>query len=129
MVYTREKIEAMKIAKGYKVGEPALVAFEVLIELIESKEQALDEVQELIEENKKLRNQLKTERIANADKERDYLKELKKLENQIEKANVAASTFLAAEVHRKFKAKKVAMKLEKKKIFSKTDLLLGAYNE
>jgi len=132
----KEKLEFLKLAKGYKAGEPALVSFDTLVGLIETKDNALDKIQELEEENRLLKVRLKeahasklAERKANADKKEDYLKELKKLENQVDKANLRASTFLVADAHRKIKAKKEREKLEKRKIFSKTDLMLGAYYE
>jgi len=129
MKLNKEKLEFLKSSKGYKAGEPALVAFDTLIELIETKDTALDTVDSLIEENRLLREQIKKERSFTAQRERDYLFALKELEESLDKANTRASTFLAADAQRKIKAKREREELEKRKTFSKTDLMLGAYYE
>lgn len=119
------RLELLKTSKGYKAGEPALVEFETLIEILETRDNLLKEAAELELENKKLRDQLKKERAFNAQKERDYLLSLQKLERELDLANIKASQFLAVDLNRKMKKE-----IEKeKKIFSKTDLMLGAHHE
>lgn len=123
------RLELLKTSKGYKAGEPALVEFETLIEILETRDNLLKEVAELETENKKLRDQLKKERVFNAQKERDYLLSLQKLDHELDLANIKASQFLAADLNRKIKNKKEKEIEKEKKILTKTDLLLGAHHE
>lgn len=120
-----DQIQMLKLAKGYKDDEPALVDFNTLVSLIEERDNAMKELQEVLEENQKLREKLKRERKANASKERDYLTKLKNLEAQIDKANISAREFLVSDLHRKLKVKQDKKKNHRKKIFTKTELLLG----
>jgi len=126
---TKNQIKMLKVAKGYKDNEPALVEFDTLVSLIDERDSLAEELSEVLEENQKLREQLKKERKANAAKERSYLEELKTLEIQLDKANKAAGNFFLADLQRKLKIKHDKKKAHCKKIFTKAELLLGDYQE
>lgn len=93
-----KQVKLLKLAKGYKAGKPALVEFDTLVSLFEERNGLAKELSEVLEENQKLREQLKKERRVNDTKERSWLEKLKNLGVPTDKANKSAGNSVLADL-------------------------------